>query len=175
MINRPMFKRRRHVARSARILSTGISATAILAMTAAYAAAEQVSSATDTGTETVGMAVTMQPVGFSNTGTVQPALAPLGVASTSPAQPAAADSQSVDATQNTTATKAIKSPKSEARTVVAPVETLPPVEPVTPVDTVSPIITIAPEVTVTPITAAPTPVQLEVPKSSNGSTSGGSR
>jgi hypothetical protein len=41
MTNRPLIRRKRHVAQSARILSTGITATAILAMTAAYAAAEQ--------------------------------------------------------------------------------------------------------------------------------------
>lgn len=42
MTNRPLIRRKRHVAQSARILSTGITATAILAMTAAYAAAEQI-------------------------------------------------------------------------------------------------------------------------------------
>jgi hypothetical protein len=41
MTNQPLIRRKRHVAQSARILSTGITATAILAMTAAYAAAEQ--------------------------------------------------------------------------------------------------------------------------------------
>ena len=178
MTKRPFFRRRRHVARSARILSTGISATAILAMTAAYAAAEQVPTAVESSSTPVDSTV-VTPSSIQGVAAPQPALAPLGVSPAATTAVARATSS-----PTTPATVAAKRPSTAApqtaasNDTVAPSNIITPVVTLAPVDTVAviaPVDTVAPVITVTPITAAPAPVQLQVPKSSTGSTSGGSR
>lgn len=71
--------RERHVARSARILSTGLSATAILGITAAFGAAERASSAAEPTPTTPAVGVTTTPI----------ALAPLGASSAGGVTPSA--------------------------------------------------------------------------------------
>ena len=151
MTNRPLIRRKRHVAQSARILSTGITATAILAMTAAYAAAEQ--SPTQEATAPV---VTEQNVSqMQSVALVTPVqdLAPLGSAATPTV--AAHTAQAVatavrQASNSSTSTAVVES-------VVTPATTAP-----------VPVATIAPA-------PAPTPVQLQAPQSTAVSNSGGSK
>jgi hypothetical protein len=71
----PRTARERHVARSARILSTGLSATAILGITAAFGAAERAESTTQAATLPPSTAPVAPQAGFTAT---QSALAPLG-------------------------------------------------------------------------------------------------
>ncbi|MCX6529081.1 MAG: hypothetical protein NTZ76_03035 [Actinobacteria bacterium] len=152
MTNRPLIRRKRHVAQSARILSTGITATAILAMTAAYAAAEQ------SPTQAVSApAATEQNVSQIQTvALVTPTqeLAPLGgvTAPTNAAHTAQAVATAVRQASNTSTPTAVVTPVVTPATTAAPV----------------PVATIAPA-------PAPTPVQLQAPQSKTVSNSGGSK
>ncbi|MEY2969598.1 MAG: hypothetical protein RIQ64_2225 [Actinomycetota bacterium] len=71
----PRPTRERHVARSARILSTGLSATAILGITAAFGAAERAESTVQAATLPPSTAPGAPPASVTST---QSALAPLG-------------------------------------------------------------------------------------------------
>lgn len=148
MTNRPLIRRKRHVAQSARILSTGITATAILAMTAAYAAAEQ--SPTQAATAPVATEQNVSQMQSVALATPVQELAPLGTATTPTiaAHTAQAVATAVRQASNT----------STPTAVVAPVATSAPV----------PVATIAPA-------PAPTPVQLQAPQSTAVSNSGGSK
>ncbi|MEI6743808.1 MAG: hypothetical protein WCL35_08575 [bacterium] len=156
MTNRPLIRRKRHVAKSARILSTGITATAILAMTAAYAAAEQIpTQAVSAPVATEQNVSQMQTVALV---TPTQELTPLGSATapTVAAHTAQAVAVAIKQASNTS-TSAVVSP------VVAPVATAP-------VATAAP----APVATIAPA-PAPTPVQLQAPQSKTVSNSGGSK
>ena len=161
MTNRPLIRRKRHVAQSARILSTGITATAILAMTAAYAAAEQ------SPTQAVSApAATEQNVSQIQTiALVTPTqeLAPLGgvTAPTNAAHTAQAVATAVRLASNSIAP--VVTPTTTAPAVVAPVATAP-------ATTAAPV----PVATIAPA-PAPTPVQLQAPQSKTVSNSGGSK
>lgn len=167
MTNRPLIRRKRHVAQSARILSTGITATAILAMTAAYAAAEQ------SPTQAVSApAATEQKVSQIQTvALVTPTqeLAPLGgvTAPTNAAHTAQAVATAVRQASNTSTPTAVVTPvvtpATTAPAVVAPVATAP-------ATTAAPV----PVATIAPA-PAPTPVQLQAPQSKTVSNSGGSK
>ena len=153
MTNRPLIRRKRHVAQSARILSTGITATAILAMTAAYAAAEQAptqsTSAPIPTEQNISQAQTVALV------TPIQELAPLGgaTATTTAGRTAQAVAAAVKQASNTNAPVAVV-----AVVATAPAATAAPV----------PVATIAPA-------PAPTPVQLQAPQSTAVSNSGGSK
>ena len=155
MTNRPLIKRKRHVAQSARILSTGITATAILAMTAAYAAAEQIpTQAVSAPIATEQNVSQMQTVALV---TPTQELAPLG-GTTAPAV-AAHTAQAVAA-----AVKQVSDTKAPAATAVVAVDVVAPVATAAPVA----VATIAPA-------PAPTPVQLQAPQTTAVSNSGGSK
>lgn len=154
MTNRPLIRRKRHVAQSARILSTGITATAILAMTAAYAAAEQIpTQAVSAPIATVQNVSQMQTVALV---TPTHELTPLG-GTTAPAV-AAHTAQAVAA-----AVKQVSDTKAPAATAVVAVDVVAPVATAAPVA----VATIAPA-------PAPTPVQLQAPQTTAVSNSGGS-
>jgi len=166
MTNRPLIRRKRHVAQSARILSTGITATAILAMTAAYAAAEQVPAqavsapvATEQNvsqTQTVALVTPTQeltPLGGATTPTV----------AAHTAQAVAAAVKQASNTSTPAVVSPVVTPATTAAAVVAPVTTAP-------VATAAP----APVATIAPA-PAPTPVQLQAPQSKTVSNSGGSK
>jgi len=168
MTNRPLIRRKRHVAQSARILSTGITATAILTMTAAYAAAEQIpTQAVSAPIATEQNVSQMQTVAL-----VTPAqeLTPLG-GTTTPAvaaHTAQAVAAAVKQASNTSTPAAVVTP------VVTPATTAPAavvaVEATAPAATAAPV----PVATIAP-TPAPTPVQLQAPQSKTVSNSGGSK
>ena len=167
MTNRPLIRRKRHVAQSARILSTGITATAILAMTAAYAAAEQSpTQAVSAPVATEQNVTQMQTVALV---TPTPELTSLGSANppTAAAHTAKAVAAAVKQVSNTSVPAAVVAPvvtpASTATAVVAPVATAPVATAVQ-----------APVATITPA-PAPTPVQLQAPQSKTVSNSGGSK
>ncbi len=167
MTNRPLIRRKRHVAQSARILSTGITATAILAMTAAYAAAEQ----SPTQAATAPVATEQNVSQMQSVALVTPVqeLAPLGTATTPTiaAHTAQAVATAVRQASNTNTPTAVVAP------VVTPATTAPAaatVEVAAPVATAAPV----PVATIAPA-PAPTPVQLQAPQSTAVSNSGGSK
>jgi hypothetical protein len=167
MTNRPLIRRKRHVAQSARILSTGITATAILAMTAAYAAAEQSpTQAVSAPIATEQNVSQMQTVALV---TPTPELTPLG-GTTAPvvaAHTAKAVAAAVKQASNTS-TPAVVAPVVTPATTTAPA--------VVAVDVVAPVATAAPAPVATIAPApAPTPVQLQAPQSKTVSNSGGSK
>lgn len=167
MTNRPLIRRKRHVAQSARILSTGITATAILAMTAAYAAAEQSPTpAVSAPIATEQNVSQMQTVALV---TPTPELTPLG-GTTAPvvaAHTAKAVAAAVKQASNTS-TPAVVAPVVTPATTTAPA--------VVAVDVVAPVATAAPAPVATIAPApAPTPVQLQAPQSKTVSNSGGSK
>jgi predicted extracellular nuclease len=152
MTNRPLIRRKRHVAQSARILSTGITATAILAMTAAYAAAEQVPAPSVSAPIATEQNVSqMQTVALV---TPTQELTPLGgtTAPTVAAHTAQAVAAAVKQASNTSTPAAVATP------VVTPAATSAPVA----------VATIAPA-------PAPTPVQLQASQTTAVSNSGGSK
>lgn len=179
----PRRRTKRHVARSARILSTGVSATAILGITAGLGAAERARSAeadqalgpVSTQAETASV---QMPVS-SATGAPS-ALAPLG---TQAAQSSAAVSQfpssegtvtlpaptQTPAAQSSTQAVQTQSNPSVALPAAAPVDTVPSA-PVETVVTAAP----APVDTVAPITPAVPPVQMTLPPAPSRGSSGGS-
>jgi predicted extracellular nuclease len=165
MTNQPLIRRKRHVAQSARILSTGITATAILAMTAAYAAAEQApTQSTSAPIPTEQNISQMQTVALV---TPIQELAPLGgtTATTTAGRTAQAVAAAVKQASNTSAPAA----------VVAPVVTPAPAAVVTVVATAPAATTVpVPVATIAPA-PAPTPVQLQAPQSTAVSNSGGSK
>ena len=182
-------KKRQHVARSARILSTGLSATAILGMTAAYGAAEKKAASIDeTGSADVSSFSTLG-------GTLPPApgLAPLGSAATTPTispesvasvssaqQPVAVGASGQAAstrptilatlpagTVTTPADVAAPAETTSPATTPTPAETAAPVQAVAPIETTPPVQTVA------PVAPAAPPVQLTVPVTApQGRTSG---
>ena len=164
MTNRPLIRRKRHVAQSARILSTGITATAILAMTAAYAAAEQ----SPTQAATAPVATEQNVSQMQSVALVTPVqeLAPLGTATTPTiaAHTAQAVATAVRQASNTSTPTAVVTPVITTAPVAAAVEVAAPVATAAPV----PVATIAPA-------PAPTPVQLQAPQSTAVSNSGGSK
>ena len=178
-------KRPRHVARSARILSTGISATAILGMTAAFGAAEKLQASQNPA----------PPQPTPNAANTPSALSPLGTIGTAPAQTTPSSVTQYPSTEGTV-TLPTGAPASTARelapqitvaplvpaaTATTPVvdtvveapanvaaaevpaptvapETIPPAPAVTvpSVVTVSPVVTVPPVVTAAPVvTVAP--------------------
>jgi hypothetical protein len=153
MTNRPLIRRKRHVAQSARILSTGITATAILAMTAAYAAAEKVPAQSISAPIATEQNVSQMKTVALVTPTHE--LAPLGgtTATTAADRTAQAVAAAVNLASNTNAPAA----------AVA-------VEATTPVATAAPV----PVATIAPA-PAPTPVQLQAPQATAVSNSGGSQ
>ena len=167
MTNRPLIRRKRHVAQSARILSTGITATAILAMTAAYAAAEQ----SPTQAVSAPAATEQNVFQIQTVALVTPTqeLAPLGgvTAPTNTAHTAQAVATAVRQASNTSTPTAVVTPvvtpATTAPAVVAPVATAP-------ATTAAPV----PVATIAPA-PAPTPVQLQAPQSKTVSNSGGSK
>ena len=171
MTNRPLIRRKRHVAQSARILSTGITATAILAMTAAYAAAEQ--SPTQAATAPVATEQNMSQMQSVALVTPVQELAPLGTATTPTiaAHTAQAVATAVRQASNTSTPTAVVAPVVTPATtapVAAAVEVV--VEVAAPVATAAPV----PVATIAPA-PAPTPVQLQAPQSTAVSNSGGSK
>lgn len=164
MTNRPLIKRKRHVAQSARILSTGITATAILAMTAAYAAAEQIpTQAVSAPIATEQNVSQMQTVALV---TPTQELTPLG-GTTAPAV-AAHTAQAVAA--------AVKQASNTSTPAAAATPVVTPATAVVAVDVVAPVATAAPVAVATIAPApAPTPVQLQAPQTTAVSNSGGSK
>ena len=156
MTNRPLIRRKRHVAQSARILSTGITATAILAMTAAYAAAEQ----SPTQAATAPVATEQNVSQMQSVALVTPVqeLAPLGTATTPTIAAHTAQAVATAVRQVSNAIEPVATSATTAPDVVTPVATAAPV----------PVATIAPA-------PAPTPVQLQAPQSTAVSNSGGSK
>lgn len=143
-------RNRHHVARSARILSTGLSATAILGITAAFGAAERARSATsDDTTTTVSGGASTPTTLESRTISTPPALAPLGASAHTTMPPA------------TTPTSNEPTP--------SPVGTITLSVPVA--DTVSPTTASI----VAPIAAAEPPTELTLPPPPSNGSSGGSR
>lgn len=168
MTNRPLIRRKRHVAQAARILSTGITATAILAMTAAYATAEQI----PTQAVSAPIATEQNVAQIQTVALVTPAqeLAPLG-GTTTPAV-AAHTAQAVAAAVNQASDT--KAPAAAVAPVVTPATTS--VTAVVAVDVVAPVATAAPVAIATIAPApAPTPVQLQAPQTTTVSNSGGSK
>jgi len=161
MTNRPLIRRKRHVAQSARILSTGITATAILAMTAAYAAAEQ----------SPAQAVSAPGATEQNVPQIQT------VALVTPTQELAPLGGTTGTTKVAHTAQAVANAVRQASNTVAPVATPATTAPaVAPVDTAAPVITTAPVVVATIAPApTPTPVQLQAPQSKTVSNSGGSK
>lgn len=198
-LSTPRPRRQRHVARSARILSTGLSATAILGITAAFGAADRAQSSAVDQTPTVDPAVTSGPS----------ALAPLGAAAvvTSSTTPAVTQFPSPEGTitlptGGSTPASAATSNKSisVAGGGVANVATISdtPIAndattqaPTAPADTTAPVVNetvpVAPAttvitapaptapVTVAPIAPAEPPVELTLPPAPSNGSSGGSR
>jgi len=189
-------KRPRHVARSARILSTGISATAILGMTAAFGAAEKLQASQNPA----------PPQPTPNAVNTPSALSPLGTIGTAPAQTTPSSVTQYPSTEGTV-TLPTGAPASTAREL-APQTTVAPLVPAatattpvvdTVVDTVveapanvaaaevpaptvapetiapAPVATAAPVVTVAPIAPAEPPVQFTLPPAPSRGSSGGSR
>jgi len=187
-------RRRRHVARSARILSTGLSATAILGITAAFGAAERARSADQAaGDATVTGAVD----GISSVASEPSALAPLGTPAIAAADPvtqfpategtvtlpSAATPTQGTVTAQSSQSAVIQTAPSGAP-VVAPQAATPatnnavvadtsPTVPAT-VATVAPVDT-APATTLAPIAPAEPPTQLTMPPAPSRGSSGGSR
>lgn len=174
-------KRPRHVARSARILSTGISATAILGMTAAFGAAEKLQASQNP----------TPPQPTPNAANTPSALSPLGTIGTAPV--------------HTTQSSVTQYPSTEGTVTLptgAPVQTVrdsvpqaavdlaaPAATATTPVaDTVVDMITTtvvdspvnvaaaeAPTAAIAPIAPAEPPVQFTLPPAPSRGSSGGSR
>ena len=187
MTEHRIIRRRRHVARSARILSTGLSATAILGITAGLGAAERARSAD----QTPGDASQSNAAGIQPTVASEPsALAPLGTPAIAAADsvtqfpatdgtvtlPGAATPGTTKAQSNQNAvvqtapaSLAVIQPQV-APSTAAPVDTTPVATPATaaPVDT-------APAATVAPIAPAQPPTQLTLPPAPSRGSSGGSR
>lgn len=195
----PRPRRQRHVARSARILSTGLSATAILGITAAFGAADRAQSSAADQTPVVDPAVTSGPS----------ALAPLGAetAATPSLTPAVSQFPSPEGTitlptggptrasvgssnKNVSATGSGASNvatisdtaiENGATTPVmaAPADSVAPVVDETVPVVASPAATQAPApttpATVAPIAPAEPPVQLTLPPAPSNGSSGGSR
>jgi len=144
-------------------LSTGITATAILAMTAAYAAAEQVPAQSVSAPIATEQNVSqMQTVALV---TPTQELAPLGgtTATTAAARTAQAVAAAVNQVSNTNAPAAAPVVTPAPAAVVA-------VEATTPAATAAPV----PVATIAPA-PAPTPVQLQAPQTTAVSNSGGSQ
>ena len=197
MTEHRIIRRRRHVARSARILSTGLSATAILGITAAFGAAERGQSAD----QSAGDASQQNVSGIQPSGANGPsALAPLGTPAIAAADavtqfpatdgtvtlPSAATPIQGTVNAQSSQTAVVQTAPSGApvvepqvvapapTNVVAP-DTSPALTPATaaaPVDT-TPIAT-APA-TVAPIAPAEPPAQLILPPAPSRGSSGGSR
>lgn len=137
-------KRDRHVARSARILSTGLSATAILGITAAFGAAERADSKKnqpDVNTPTTALAT------------------PVALGAPAPSVPAALPIESVAVLPSPVGTVTLP---TGATPVAASADTP---APVTVPDVVA---------TVAPITPAEPPVELTLPPPPTNGSSGGS-
>jgi hypothetical protein len=165
MTNRPLIRRKRHVAQSARILSTGITATAILAMTAAYAAAEQVPAQSVSAPIATEQNVSQMQTVALVTPTQELAPQPGATAATAVARTAQAVAAAVNQVSNTNAPAAAVAPVvTPATAAVVAVEATTPVATAAPV----PVATIAPA-------PAPTPVQLQAPQTTAVSNSGGSQ
>lgn len=195
----PRPRRQRHVARSARILSTGLSATAILGITAAFGAADRVQSSAVDQTPTVEPTVANGPSALAPLGAaavVTPSTTPavsqfpspegtitLPTGSPTPTQ-LAGNTKNVNATgsgasnvatisdtaiENGATTPVTVAPADAAAAVVN--ETVPVVP--------SPTATAAPApttpATVAPIAPAEPPVQLTLPPAPSNGSSGGSR
>lgn len=193
-------KRPRHVARSARILSTGISATAILGMTAAFGAAEKLQASQNP--------VPPQPT--PDAANTPSALSPLGTIGTAPAQTTLSSVTQYPSTEGTVtlptgapaptvrdsvpqaavdlAAPAATVTTPVANTVVDTITTTVVESPVNvaaaeaPAPTVAPetiapapVVTAAPVVTVAPIAPAEPPVQFTLPPAPSRGSSGGSR
>ena len=181
----PRQRRNRHVARSARILSTGLSATAILGITAAFGVAERI----DTGSqdaEPSGPLAAMSPTsaavpavdpGFVDSTPVAQFPSPEGTVTLPTGSPAPANttqqvrnSTAASPLAPTTAQAAVD-PVAGAHAQVPEVTTVP-VE-IVPVGTV-PVETV-PFATVAPIAPAEPPVELTLPPAPSNGSSGGSR
>lgn len=183
----PRPRRQRHVARSARILSTGLSATAILGITAAFGAADRVQSSAVDQTPTVDPTVASGPSALAPLGAAAvatPSTTPavsqfpspegtitLPTGSPTPAQ-VAGNTKNVNATgsgaSNITMLNDAATPTTPTPAVTEPAPVVP-----------SPTATAAPAPTtpaiVAPIAPAEPPVQLTLPPAPSNGSSGGSR
>lgn len=163
--------RGRHVARSARILSTGLSATAILGITAAFGAAERAQSQ---GNEP---ATTIPDPGVTS---APPALAPLGAAapgnaSFSAATPTAVVSQFPSPMGTVTLPTGSPTPTLAATVESTPVAVTSPAPQTTPAAVVATPTTALTVDTVAPISPAEPAVELTIPPPPSNGSSGGSR
>lgn len=163
--------RPRHVARSARILSTGLSATAILGITAAFGAADRAQSAADQApTSNPGIASTpsaLAPLGAAapqHSAPITQLPSPEGTITLPTGSPAPAATPSGNMT--VAATSAVVSPTAAPLDTATPAPQAP-----APESTVA----TAPTVTVAPIAPAEPPVELTLPPAPSNGSSGGSR
>jgi hypothetical protein len=166
-------RRSRHVARSARILSTGLSATAILGITAAFGAAEHARSTDQTNGD---ISSTDLASSSSSVAGEPSALAPLGT----PALAAADPIRQYPSTEGTVILPSAASPtqgtvnaQSNQKASIPPDPS--PTAPVwvAPVDTA--VIDTAPATKLAPLTPAEPPTQLTLPPAPSRGSSGGSR
>jgi len=181
-------KRDRHVARSARILSTGLSATAILGITAAFGAADRAES----------MSNDVAPAGDTGIASTPSALAPLGAVAPQTSAPISqfpspegtitlptggpagspSGGNKVGATSNNNVAPTPNVAVAAAEQAVAPGDTVAPIPQVmAPATTVSAPAPTAPTTpaTVAPIAPAEPPVELTLPPAPSNGSSGGSR
>ena len=170
----PHHRRRRHVARSARIFSTGISATAILGITAAFGASERSHAAAADASPTDEPSVAQQAPSDTN---APSALAPLGT----PAVPVADAVTQFPSTEGTvtlpapTPTPAAQPAQVQSNAASIVPETAPTTLPVVTAAPV-PVVTVAPVPvdTIAPIAPAEPPVQMTLPPAPSRGSSGGS-
>ena len=176
MTDRPNFRRRRHVARSARILSTGLSATAILGITAAFGATERSQAAN--ADPVPNDAPTAAPQIVSDT-SAPSALAPLGTSAHATADTVTRFPSTDGTVTLPAATQSAVAAPAQVQTNAASVapDTVPATVATTPVDTIAPapVVTApAPVDTVAPIAPAEPPVQMTLPPAPSRGSSGGS-
>ena len=184
----PQRRRTRHVARSARILSTGLSATAVLGITAAFGAAEKAQSAGDSVSNSE--AATAAQSNTSEAGAPS-ALAPLGTPAIAAADqvsqfPSPDGTVTLPLTPTNTASGSVLAPSNQTAVVetapagaaVATPDTATPTTIAAPtLDTSAPVVTSPPDTTlatVAPIAPAEPPTQLTLPPAPSRGSSGGS-
>lgn len=180
--------RQRHVARSARILSTGLSATAILGITAAFGAADRTQSTATDQTPTTNPGIASTPSALAPLGAVTPQTSapisqfpsPEGTITLPTGNPAASPSggNNVGATSKSNVAPTPNVAVAAAEQAVAPGDTVAPIPQATvPATTVAAPAPTAPTTpaTVAPIAPAEPPVELTLPPAPSNGSSGGSR
>ena len=181
-------RRTRHVARSARILSTGLSATAVLGITAAFGAAEKAQSAGDSVAN--NEAATAEQSNTSEAGAPS-ALAPLGTPASAAADqvtqfPSPEGTVTLPSNPSNTAGASVQAQSQQSAVIqtapagaaiITPDTATPNTVATTTPDTTAPVATLPPDTTlatVAPIAPAEPPTQLTLPPAPSRGSSGGS-